>query len=301
MNYIYLVILLSAIIALLSVKSATKGIIALAMVIVTSVFSSIIAIPALVGHGTQILLDGTIPFGTVSIKIDALSAWFILVINFTMITGAIYGLNYMKAYAAQRSNLAMHWLSYILLHISLISICSVQNAMAFLLCWELMAVSAFILVIFENYKTDTLKAGINYLIQSHVSILFLMLGFIYVAVKTNSYDFNAIAEFSHQQSAIAGTVLFLSFFHWICHKSWVRAVSYMASTCTSCSPVPCIGGHVRSGDKDWHLWYSPDGFAHQCRLCHHWVYHFVYLPVFRSLRCCACHYSTQSEKITGLP
>ena len=212
MNYIYLVILLSAIIALLAVKSTTKGIIAVSMVIVTSVFSSLFAIPALVGHETQVLLAGTIPFGTVSIKIDALSAWFILVINFTMITGVIYGYNYMKAYLEQRTNLAMHWLAYILLHISLILICSVQNAMVFLICWEMMAVSAFILVIFESYKKDTLKAGINYLIQSHVSILFLMLGFIYVAVKTKSYDFNAIVLFSHQQSAMAGTVLFLSFF-----------------------------------------------------------------------------------------
>ena len=212
MIYIYFVILLSVIIALLAVKSTSKGIIAVSMVIVTSVFSSLIAIPALVGQETQILLDGTIPFGAVLMKIDALSAWFIMVINFTMITGVIYGLNYMKAYVEQRANLAMHWLAYILLHISLILICSVQNAMVFLICWELMALSAFMLVIFEHYKTDTLKAGINYLIQSHVSILFLMLGFIYVAAKTDSYDFNAIAEFSHQQSTMAGTVLFLSFF-----------------------------------------------------------------------------------------
>lgn len=186
--------------------------VAVAMVVVTSLFSSMFAMPALLGNEFHTLLAGTIPFGAVSIKIDALSAWFILVINFTMITGAIYGLNYMKQYQEQKTNLTMHWLSYILLHISLITICSVQNAMVFLISWEAMALSAFILVIFESYKADTLKAGINYLIQSHVSILFLMLGFIYVAVKTGSYDFNAIAEFSHQQPAMAGTVLFLSFF-----------------------------------------------------------------------------------------
>lgn len=186
--------------------------VAVLLVLVTSLFSSIIAIPALLGNEFQILLTGTIPFGAVSIKIDALSAWFILVVNFTMITGVIYGKSYMKPYAKQRTNLTMHWLSYNLLHISLILICSVQNAMVFLISWEAMALSAFIVVIFESYKADTLKAGINYLIQSHVSILFLMLGFIYVAVKTGSYDFNAIAEFSHQQPAMAGTVLFMSFF-----------------------------------------------------------------------------------------
>ena len=212
MTSLYLAILVVAITALLFVQSTTKGIVALSMVVVTGIFSSIIAIPALMGNETQMLLTGTIPFGPVSVKIDALSAWFILVINFTMITGVLYGLSYMKVYKEQKTNLAMHWLAYVLLHISLVLICSVQNAMVFLLCWEMMALSAFILVIFEHYKADTLKAGINYLIQSHVSILFLMLGFIYVAVKTNSYDFSAIAEFSHRQSAMAGTVLFISFF-----------------------------------------------------------------------------------------
>ncbi len=212
MIYLYLAILLSAVTALLFVKSTTKGIVALSMVIATGLLSSLIAIPALVGPDFQILLAGTIPFGQVSVKVDALSAWFILVINFTMLTGAIYGLSYMKAYTAQRTNLAMHWLSYIILHISLIAICSVQNAMVFLIGWELMAVSAFILVIFEHYKADTLKAGINFLIQSHVSIVFLMLGFMYVAFKTGSYDFSAIAGFSHQQTAMAGTVLFMIFF-----------------------------------------------------------------------------------------
>lgn len=211
MTYAYIILLLLAVAALLYVKSTAKGIVALLMVMGTSFFSSMIAIPALLGHETQWLLDGTIPFGAVSVKVDALSAWFILVINFTMLTGAFYGHHYMKQYREQTTNLTLHWLAYLLLHISLISICAVQNAMVFLVCWECMALSAFVIVIFEHYKADTLKAGINYLIQSHVSILFLMLGFIYVAVKTNSYDFNAIAAFSHHQSVMAGTVLFLCF------------------------------------------------------------------------------------------
>ena len=75
-----------------------------------------------------------------------------------------------------------------------------------------MAISLFVLVIFENEKQETIKAGINYLIQSHVCIVFLMLGFIYVAFKTGSYSFDAIAEFSAHQSTLAGTALFLCFF-----------------------------------------------------------------------------------------
>jgi formate hydrogenlyase subunit 3/multisubunit Na+/H+ antiporter MnhD subunit len=39
-----------------------------------------------------------------------------------------------------------------------------------------------------------------------------MLGFIYVAFKTGSYSFDAIIEFTHNQSTLAGTALFLCFF-----------------------------------------------------------------------------------------
>ena len=171
-----------------------------------------IAFQALRGYNFELILSGSIPFGALPIKIDALSGWFILTINFTIVTGAIYGLNYMKQFIKQESNITMHCIAYVLVHTSLVSICSVQNGMVFLVLWEIMALSAFILVIFEYYKQQTLRAGINYLIQSHICIVFLMLGFIFVAFKTNSYDFKAIADFSSQQSTLAGTVLLLCFF-----------------------------------------------------------------------------------------
>jgi formate hydrogenlyase subunit 3/multisubunit Na+/H+ antiporter MnhD subunit len=75
-----------------------------------------------------------------------------------------------------------------------------------------MAISNFILVIFNHNKPDNIKAGINYIVQSHISIVFIMLGFIYVAFKTGNYNFEAIADFSGHQSTLAGTVLFLCFF-----------------------------------------------------------------------------------------
>jgi hydrogenase-4 component B len=50
------------------------------------------------------------------------------------------------------------------------------------------------------------------LVQSHISIVFIMVGFIYVAYKTGSYGFEAISDFSGQQSSLAGTALFLFFF-----------------------------------------------------------------------------------------
>jgi len=88
----------------------------------------------------------------------------------------------------------------------------VQNSIVFLIAWEIMALSAFLLVIFEHEKMATLTSGINYLIQSHVSIVFLMIGFIWVVFKTGSYDFSAITAYTSEHQGAAGLLLFLCFF-----------------------------------------------------------------------------------------
>ncbi|TAL61440.1 MAG: hypothetical protein EPN88_14800 [Bacteroidetes bacterium] len=205
-------IVLFAIIAILLVNTHSKGIIAVCTVIGLGLITSFIALKALLGNSYETLFSGTIIFGKVPVLIDALSAWFILTINFTFITGALYGFNYMKRYREQKSEITLHCIAYILAHFALLGICSVQNGFILLLFWELVALSVFILIIFEHHKPETIRAGINYLVQSHTSIIFIMLGFIYVAFKTGSYGFDAIADFSSQQSTLAGTALFLCFF-----------------------------------------------------------------------------------------
>jgi hydrogenase-4 component B len=209
---VLIVIVFIAIIAVLLFNTKSKGIISLTTVIVVGLITSFIAIKALLGNSYEILLSGTDLFGKVPVRIDALSAWFILIINFTIITGAVYGLNYMKMYRERKSDITLHCIAFILVHLALLGICSVQNGFVFLLLWELIAISVFILVIFDHHKPETIKAGINYLVQSHISIVFIMLGFIYVAYKTGDYGFDAIADFSSQQSTLAGSVLFLCFF-----------------------------------------------------------------------------------------
>lgn len=155
--------------------------------------------------------QGSFVTGTIPIRFDYLSAWFIFIISFTFLTGAWYGFQYMKAYKEQTSNLQLHAITYILTFTALIDICIVQNAIVFLVVWEIMAVGSFILIIFEHYKKETLKAGINFLIQSHVSILFLTVSFIWVKVKTGSFDFAKIADYSALHPSM-GIGLFIIFF-----------------------------------------------------------------------------------------
>ncbi|PKP53144.1 MAG: hypothetical protein CVT92_05345 [Bacteroidetes bacterium HGW-Bacteroidetes-1] len=162
--------------------------------------------------------SGSFTTGEIPIRFDYLSAWFIMLISFTFLTGTWYGVQYMKKYKDQTSNLALHSIALTLAYTSLINICVVQNALVFLVVWEIMALSSFTIIIFEHYKKDTLKAGINFLIQSHISILLLTIGFIYAKVKTGSYDFALLTNFTTLHPSV-GLVLFMLFFTGFAIKS----------------------------------------------------------------------------------
>ncbi|MBK8921999.1 MAG: hypothetical protein IPM81_10880 [Saprospirales bacterium] len=204
---VYFAMLFATLTALPFLRVKAKGVVSMAAAGVGALISGFLAVQAMQGNETELLLPGTPVTGEIPVRIDALSGWFILLINFTMITGGLYGLQYMKVYREQKANLTLHCIAFLLVQSMLLVICSVQNAIVFLFAWEIMAVSAFLLVIFEHQKPETLKAGINYLIQSHVSIVLLSLGFIWVAYRTGSYDFKAIAAFSESFPALTNLVL----------------------------------------------------------------------------------------------
>lgn len=212
MIFLQVISVLIFIFAIARVAEKHKGTIALVAVLVNGFLSSFIAVGALNGSPYSKILPGGQIFGDIALRVDGLSGWFILLTNFTFVTGILYGRQYMKRYEGQRTNLSLHYISYILNQSAILGIYFIQHGLAFICVWEIMALSAFILVIFEHGRMETLKAGINYLIQSHISIVFLTLGFIWVYSSTGSFDFSAISEYSFSGSEETGLLLFLAFF-----------------------------------------------------------------------------------------
>jgi len=194
------------------VKMKVKAIAVYTTISTIAIMTSYLAFQGLTGDNFDLILDGSIVSGPIQLHIDALSAWFMLIINFSFLTGGFYGIFYMRPYISQKKNINLHAILFILLHAALISLCVIQNSIVFLVAWEIMALSAFLTIIFEHEKIATIRAGINFLIQSHVSILFLMLGFIWVASKTGSYDFSAIHSYSVTHPGALSLMLFLFFF-----------------------------------------------------------------------------------------
>ena len=155
-----------------------------------------------------------IPFlgNTLKIEIDQLSAFFILVINFTVLTGLIYSKGYLQPYFNKKSKteIAWHYFNFIWLHISMLLVVMLRDALAFLIIWEIMSLTSFFLVIFETEKKETIKIGIKYLIQMHIGVVFLMLAFIWAYVQTGAeFSFDGLAVYFASHNPF---ILFLLFF-----------------------------------------------------------------------------------------
>jgi formate hydrogenlyase subunit 3/multisubunit Na+/H+ antiporter MnhD subunit len=176
--------------------------------------SIIIAIPsiqALSGHLLLTTLEYSFPFGSIPLQIDALSAWFILIAQLTLACGMFYGMFYMRAYQTQNAHLSLHVMSWLILQWSLAMASIVQHLLSFLIFWELITLSAFILVIWEHGKSNTIKAGLNYLIQSHISVAILTVVFLVIQTKTGMTNFEGFRTLSKISQSLGLTLFILMF------------------------------------------------------------------------------------------
>ncbi len=191
-------------------KLFSRSIVAVTFLIV--IVSSYFAVKALVGQEQEIIVAGNFILGDIPLRIDALSAWMILIINFTVLTGVLYGVKYLEHYKDKVNNTVLHLSLIVVFHLSMLFVCIVQNFLAFLIVWEIMAISSFLLVIFEYWNKETIRAGINYLIQSHIGVLFLTVAYIWVITATGSKDFKAIQIFSQQVPSALSVTFFVLIF-----------------------------------------------------------------------------------------
>lgn len=154
------------------------------------------------------------PIGITNVVIDPLSAFFILIISIMGFIGTAYAVGYIKPYLNKNMLISSHFFFLSMLLTSMLLVVTVQNVLSFLIVWEIMSLSSFFLVIFENEKKEVLNAGINYLITMHISVLFLIIGFIIITLESGSFDFNSFKQVFELNSDIANLtfiILFIGF------------------------------------------------------------------------------------------
>jgi formate hydrogenlyase subunit 3/multisubunit Na+/H+ antiporter MnhD subunit len=210
--FLHIILLLAGIVLLIAVPEKHKPLTAILTIASVAVLNATLAIQSITNQPIEILLNGGLFFGQIPIRIDALSAWFMLVVDLLTVTGSVYGAGYLKAYQPQKSIFTLHWVLFILFQSSMLWVCMVQHSVIFLIVWELMSLSSLLLVIFEHTKADVLKAGINYLVQMHLSVVLLTVGFVWLYFKTGTFDFKGFeAYFGNNGNIGLFAVFFLGF------------------------------------------------------------------------------------------
>ncbi len=149
-----------------------------------------------------------VPFGELSLKVDPLSLVFLVAITILVLCAGAYGIGYMRPYRGKKP-LGIHAFFYGVLALDLVLIVTANNAILFLGAWELMTLSTFFCIIFDDEKSSVRKAGFIYLIASHCATFFLFLMFFLMARAAGSMDFDIMARTGFSP-VLAGIVFLLA-------------------------------------------------------------------------------------------
>ncbi|HEY9204294.1 MAG TPA: hydrogenase 4 subunit B [Candidatus Methanoperedens sp.] len=160
--------------------------------ILASVLGIIFSFSVLFGDTFSFVLSGP-TFLIFSILVDKLSAFFILVISIAAFAVSIYSIGYVREYFGKK-NIGYLGFLYNTFILSMILVASADNAVMFLIVWELMSVVSYFLVIYEHEKADIRKAGLIYIVMTHIGTGFIILSMLILAGGSGSFSFEAFRE-----------------------------------------------------------------------------------------------------------
>ncbi len=151
-------------------------------------------------------------FGPVTISVDRLSALFLFVTGLVVLAVSIFSAEYLLRYLGRHSLKSLTvW--YLFLFASIILILVAGDALTFLLAWEVMSVSSYLLVTFEHGRAETSRAGYLMLAMGEVGFVAVALVFLFWWVKAGSLDFAAFKTAGTHFGIVSRWAIFLlSFF-----------------------------------------------------------------------------------------
>ncbi|MBE2214729.1 MAG: NADH-quinone oxidoreductase subunit H [Opitutaceae bacterium] len=119
-------------------------------------------------------------------EVDALSAFFLVLVAVVGGVGAVYGSGYWSESAHPRTaRLGRLWWSVLLLSLDLVLLA--RDGVHFLLGWEVFTLAAFFLVTLDRQRSEVRRAGWLYLAASHVATLCLFAFFVLLSERTGSW------------------------------------------------------------------------------------------------------------------
>jgi hydrogenase-4 component B len=176
--------------------------------LIASLALLVIALLALVGVSdvpSVVTLPLGIPWLGAHFRLDALSAFFLAVVNLGAAAASLFALGYGRhEHAPQR---VLPFYPAFLAGMSVVVLA--DDAFTFLVSWEFMSLSSWALVMAHHHVGDNIRAGYVYLIMASFGTLALLLTFGLLAGPDGGYAFADIRG-AHPAAASAAAILILA-------------------------------------------------------------------------------------------
>lgn len=150
-----------------------------------------------------------LPAGQALFSLKPLSSFFLLLISLVSGLASVYAPGYLRHYGEIPGRLKQHWFLFNALVVSMMCVVTAENAVFFMISWELMSLSSYFLVEFSNERPETRRAGWIYLVFTHVGAAFLLVMFSLLARESGSFDFEAFRSHASHIAPDLSAVLFV--------------------------------------------------------------------------------------------
>ena len=152
-----------------------------------------------------IVLPLGLPWIGAHFRLDALAAFFLIVVSLGGASASLYALGYGRHEEAPHRVLPF----YPLFLAGMTLVVLADDAFSFLLCWEVMSLASWALVMAHHREEGNARAGYIYLIMASFGTLSLLLAFGLLAGPEGAYGFASMRSAAHSP-ALAALVLSLA-------------------------------------------------------------------------------------------
>ncbi|MEG6522241.1 hydrogenase 4 subunit B [Desulfotomaculum sp. 1211_IL3151] len=158
-------------------------------------------------EAVKVSFGQVLPGVELTVQIDRLSGFFLTTICLVTFLVGFYSLGYMKIY--RHENITWWNFCYNIFILSMILVVTVNNAIVFLVFWEVMTLASYFLVTFEYRSQQVRKAGFIYIAMTHLGTVFIIGAFLVMAKGFGGWGYETLASNSASLSTIDKSIVFL--------------------------------------------------------------------------------------------
>lgn len=151
----------------------------------------------------------SMPLGELALRLDPLSAFFLVPVFLLGALTALYGATYL-AHAVAPEHLGLAWSAFHLLMASMVVVVLAADGLLFLVAWELTVLASAALVILGGDDEANRHSGWLYLSASHLGTGFLLVLFLLLGRETGSLAFGGFGAAAGLPDGLKGALFLLA-------------------------------------------------------------------------------------------